>query len=136
MGLVTLARDSLIPETSNHINSLGAGDPSTDSNQSPATRNTHSLQVESISDPNLPTKILVLRPPASTEIGLQNPLSGSHQISLTNAPGDAGGDPLLADVESGIRSVEAFASGSGWPECHPERYCQADVKPRRFVRQR
>jgi hypothetical protein len=76
---------SPIPEVQS--SSAPAGTPTT-----PVTGNDRGLRVEKITDPILPTKILILNPPAPTEIDLQNSLSNSPQIPVPGQQSTTGTD--------------------------------------------
>ncbi len=47
--------------------------------------------METITDPILPTKIIITNPPQSPELGLQNPNAASPQIPLAPPQPNAGG---------------------------------------------
>jgi hypothetical protein len=87
---------ALIPETTGSNGTALHQQPDsglTGSSTTPVAGNDGGLRVEKITDPNLPTKILILNQPAPTEIGLQNPLSSSTQIPLAGQRSTTGTDP-------------------------------------------
>jgi hypothetical protein len=64
------------------------------SHNNTSSQNTGSLRAEAVTDPVLPTKIVVLTPPAASEAALEDPLLGPHQIPGTTGSSDDGSQTL------------------------------------------